>query len=287
MILIGFIYGKVYKTLDIEVFGKIATWLMAPVVTFAFMNEKVPELSVLIRYSVGFFLMVVISFLSARLHSKDRDIIFTGNVYVNSGYLGYPVLMALWGEDALALGVVYTFANVMFGSTMLPAMIRGKVELKNAFRLPFLYAMILGWLLGLAGVSYRTMPRMVLTSFVWLREMAIPFLLLQVGLSMSRLELNKSDLRLYSLVSVERLLLIPTFMLFFTVLFARMGQMENLEAKVFVLESAMPIGVNSVLFVSVFRKEAVPKAGVSVAVTTLFSLLTLPLWAFLLDRLFS
>jgi len=280
MMFIGYIYGKIFKD-DISIFNKIATWLMAPVVTFAFMNDYVPSTSILIRYGIGFTVMFLLSFGLSRIHKEDREIFFTGNVYVNSGYLGYPVLLALWGEEALALGVVYSFVNVFFGSTFLPALIRGKFELKNILRLPFLYAIVLGWGLGVIGVSYKQLPVGLLTAFNWLRDMAIPFLLLQVGLGISKIELKVSSIKDYAQISFERLVLIPILMFPIVFLFSPM------EAKAFLLECAMPIGVNSVVVIGAFKRELVPKAGMTVAITTLFSLLTLPVWAYVIEKVFG
>ena len=281
MIFVGYIYGRIFKDKDINIVNDIATWLMAPLVTFTFTNDYVPSIDVLLKFGGGFAILFVVSFLISRLHKKDRELFFTGNVYVNSGYLGYPVLLALWGEEALALGVVYSFVNVLFGSTFLPAMIRGRFEWKNVVKLPFIYAIAAGWILGLMGISYKALPTGILTGFNWLRDMAIPFLLLQVGLSISKISFEKSDLAHYLILCAERLVLIPLIMVAFSLI------LKPFEAKVFVLESAMPIGVNSVVVINTFKKEDTPKAGVTVALSTLLSLFTLPMWAYVLEKIFG
>lgn len=281
MIFVGYIYGRIFKDKDINIVNDIATWLMAPLVTFTFTNDYVPSIDVLLKFGGGFAILFVVSFLISRLHKKDRELFFTGNVYVNSGYLGYPVLLALWGEKALALGVVYSFVNVLFGSTFLPAMIRGRFEWKNVLKLPFVYAIAAGWILGLMGISYKALPTGILTGFNWLRDMAIPFLLLQVGLSISKISFEKSDLAHYLILCAERLVLIPLIMVAFSLI------LKPFEAKVFILESAMPIGVNSVVVINTFKKEDTPKAGVTVALSTLLSLFTLPIWAYVLEKIFG
>jgi len=281
MIFVGYIYGRIFKDKDINIVNDIATWLMAPLVTFTFTNDYVPSIDVLLKFGGGFAILFVVSFLISRLHKKDRELFFTGNVYVNSGYLGYPVLLALWGEEALALGVVYSFVNVLFGSTFLPAMIRGRFEWKNVVKLPFVYAIAAGWILGLMGISYKALPTGILTGFNWLKDMAIPFLLLQVGLSISKISFEKSDLAHYLILCAERLVLIPLIMVAFSLI------LKPFEAKVFILESAMPIGVNSVVVINTFKKEDTPKAGVTVALSTLLSLFTLPIWAYVLEKIFG
>lgn len=49
----------------------------------------------------------------------------------------------------------------------------------------------------------------------------------------------------------------------------------------------MPIGVNSVVVINTFKKEDTPKAGVTVALSTLLSLFTLPMWAYVLEKIFG
>lgn len=281
MMFVGLTYGKIFSKSDTELFNKIATWLMAPVITFAFINDYVPNVEILLRYTLGFSILFFVSYIISKFHRRHKEVFFTGNVYVNSGYLGYPVLMALWGEEALALGVVYSFVNVLFGSTFLPSLISGKAQLKNAFKLPFIYAILLGWVLGVFNVSYKQLPTGILIGFNWIKDMAIPFLLLQVGISISRIELDWSDAKDYGVLSFERLVLVPFVMLLFSLFLA------PFEAKVFVLESAMPIGVNSIVVINTFRKEDTSKAGVTVALTTLLSLITLPIWAVILDKIFG
>ncbi|MDM7320417.1 MAG: transporter, partial [Fervidobacterium sp.] len=121
----------------------------------------------------------------------------------------------------------------------------------------------------------------VITAFTWLNELPIPFVLLPVGLGIARIKCETSTLKGYSFVVVERILLIPLMLLPIAFIF------EPLEAKVFLLECAMPIGVNSVVVIGAFKKELVPKAGMTVALTTLFSLVTLPFWAYVIERIFG
>jgi len=77
------------------------------------------------------------------------------------------------------------------------------------------------------------------------------------------------------------LVLIPLIMVAFALI------LKPFEAKVFILESAMPIGVNSVVVINTFKKEDTPKAGVTVALSTLLSLFTLPIWAYVLEKIFG
>ncbi len=284
LMFVGFIYGKIFKD-DLSLFTKIATWLMAPVVTFTFINNYVPNPSDLVVYAIGLFLTFIVSLFISKLHGNDSDLAFISNMYVNSGYLGYPVLLALWGEKALALGVVYSFLNVLYGSTLIPIFITGKLQIKNLFKLPFIYALILGWGLGVFGLNYKSLPTSLVTVVNNISNMAIPFLLLQIGISISRLDFkNSKGFTKYLTITFEKLIILP--LVFVPMSLVLKNLFEPLQIKTFILETAMPIALNTTVVIASFRKEKLDEMSLLVAITTIFSVITLPFWAFVLDKLF-
>ncbi|QTA38954.1 AEC family transporter [Thermosipho ferrireducens] len=279
IILIGFIFGKIFPY-DLKIVSKTALWLMATIVTFTFINDYTPTLSQLKDYGIGMIILFFISLLITYF-SKEKDIFLVSSVYVNSGYLGYPVLYSLWGERAMAYGVIYSLMNILIGSLLLPIFIGKKVNFKNILKLPYFYTLIVAFILGHLGISYRSIPEPLLNSLLMLKDSAIPFLLLFVGLSLSRIKFSKGSMLTISLSSLLRLIIIPVFGLIFSQVYKMHGEF----GKVFVLESAMPVAVNSVILMDALGGDT-PSMSLSVAVTTLLSIITLPIWAFVLEQIF-
>lgn len=60
--------------------------------------------------------------------------------------------------------------------------------------------------------------------------------------------------------------------------------MDNEFARVFVLESAMPTAINSVILIDAITGDA-SKISLTVAITTLLSAFTIPVWIIVLERI--
>ncbi|SHH22501.1 AEC family transporter [Thermosipho atlanticus] len=280
IILIGFIYGKIFP-FDLKIISRIALWLMATVIAFTFINDYPPSFSNLKNYGIGILLIFLVSLIISRFSKNNKDVILTSGIYVNSGYLGYPILFSLWGEKAMSYGVVYSVMNIIIASIILPIFIGVKVNIKNVLKLPYVYTIIIAYILGINGINYKMLPNLFLETILMIKNSAIPFLLLFVGLSLSKIKLEKSSLMAVSFSTILRLLIIPAFSLTYVYFY----KMDFELSKVFVLESAMPVAVNSVLLIDNLGGNT-SLTSLSVFVTTILSIFTIPIWAYILDRLY-
>ncbi|MBO8140153.1 MAG: AEC family transporter [Thermosipho sp. (in: Bacteria)] len=280
LILIGYIFGRIFP-FDIKIVSKISLWLLATTVAFTFINDYPPSLINLKDYGIGVLLVFLISFLFSRFSKTNRDVILTSGTYVNSGYLGYPILFSLWGEKAMSYGVIYAALNTIVASIFLPIFIGEKVNVKNVLKLPYIYTILAAYILGINGISYKMLPKPLFETVLMIKNSAIPFLLLFVGLSLSRIKFEKSSLKdaLYS--TVLRLVIVPVFSLVFIFIY----NMDSELSKVFVLESSMPTAVNSVLLIDALNGNT-SLISFTVFTTTLLSVITIPIWAFLLENIF-
>lgn len=86
--------------------SKVAIWVMVPTVTFTFINEYTPSFQLLENSDLEWLLFCYLLSLFQTLQG-EKEVIHVTAVTANVGYLGYPILLSLWGEEALSLGVVY------------------------------------------------------------------------------------------------------------------------------------------------------------------------------------
>lgn len=282
VIFVGYLVGKVFSPDPVGLAGRVAAWVMVPVVTFTFLNEYTPSFTQLRDFGLGVAVIFLFFYFFSRLFKEKRDIVLVSSVAANVGYLGYPILLALWGEKALALGVVYAALNIIMFSTVLPVFLGEKASFKNLFSLPYIYALSAGFLTGRLGWSYKELPPFLLNAITMLRSSAIPYLLLYVGLSMSKVKFEKGVTKFGFLVTVSKLILAPAVALLFALLYG----LEGVVGKVFVLETAMPVAINTVVIVSALRGDA-ETVGFGVAITTFFAMFTLPLWVIILELIFA
>lgn len=282
IILIGYTLGKVFSEETMGLASKVAIWVMVPTVTFTFINEYTPSFSTLGEFGLGVAIIFVIFYLYSRLFKEKKEVIHVTAVTANVGYLGYPILLSLWGEEALSLGVVYATLNIIMFSAVLPMFLGEKVNIKNLFRLPYVYALIAGFLTGKLGWSFRELPEWLVNAILMLKQSAIPYLLLYVGLSVSKLKLGRHLSKIGGIIVVNKLFLAPLIALVFALIYG----LEGLTAKVFVLETAMPAAVNAAVLTSALGGDS-ETVGYGVTLTTFFAIFTLPVWAVILERIFS
>ncbi|MDK2886485.1 MAG: malate permease [Thermosipho sp. (in: thermotogales)] len=280
LILIGYVFGKIFP-FDIKIVSKISLWLLATTIAFTFINDYPPSLANLKDYGIGILIVFFISYLFSRFSKTNREVILTSGTYVNSGYLGYPILFSLWGEKAMSFGVIYAALNTIVASLFLPIFIGDKVNFKNIFKLPYIYVITIAYVLGINGISYKMLPNPIFETIVMIKNSAIPILLLFVGLSLSRIKFEKSSFKDAFYSTILRLIVIPIFSLIFVYFY----KMDSELSKVFVLESSMPTAVNSVLLIDALNGNT-SLISFTVLTTTLFSIITIPIWAMILDKLF-
>ncbi|WP_233119547.1 AEC family transporter [Thermosipho affectus] len=253
---------------------------MANTLTFTFINDYPPSLSQLKTYGSGIIILFIIFYFISLPFKENKSLLFTNSVYINTGYLGYPILLSVWGEKALSYGVIYSVINMILGSIFVPMFLDKKISLKNTFKLPYIYVIILAYILSLLGINYRNFPKPILETILLLKNAAIPVLLLFVGLSLSKITIKKINHKLLLSTTLIRLFIYPFFALIYVIIF----HMEKNLGKVFILESAMPTAINSVILIDALTGDS-SDISLTVAITTLFSAFTIPVWVFLIEKI--
>ncbi|MFL6586474.1 MAG: AEC family transporter [Luteimonas sp.] len=201
----------------------------------------------------------------------------------NSSFIGYPMVAALLGEDAVAYAVVYdqfgTFVLLStFGLTIL-ARYSGDTPpgardiARRIVRFPPVWALLFGLTLMPA-----TPPAWIASALENLAGALLPLVMLAVGLSI-QLRMPRDEIRPLATGLVLKLLVLPAIALPLSLLFGMSGTM--LQANV--LESAMPSMITAAAL-AIAQGLAPRLAAALVGYGILLSLVTLPAWAWVLDR---
>ena len=276
----GFLVGKIFKGKD-EIFSKVTLWIFSSVITFTFMNDNPPALQTLGKYFWGFLAIMAYNVVLFRLIFKkgDSDVYFLTSLFGNTGYLGYPVLGAAFGDRGIAYGVIYSFVSVSLVNTIGIALLMKDIKkgIDNLLKLPFVYSIALGMVLGYLGMNWRNFPTPFSMAIGDIKKAAIPVIMVFLGYSLSKVKLSKENLKVMTLASVHRLFAVP--MIAFLV--SKFIGMEGLEKIVFVVESAMPTAMNVVVISAALKKKPDLMSSV-VALSTALSAFTLSLWIFLM-----
>lgn len=201
--------------------------------------------------------------------------------YSNNVIVGMPVALMVLGEQVLPIIflVVSLHSALLFGLTSILAtndkQFNWRLFLKQTFYNPFLIAIMSGFTLNLLGLK---LPSFINDSLLLLGRPAITLALFLLGASLAFYHI-RSEIKFILSASVLKLVLLPALTFVGCQL---LWQFQPIITATLVILSASPTGVNAYLIAKQQEKHQETVAGV-VVVTTLLSIVTLPLWLWLLS----
>jgi malate permease and related proteins len=285
---VGFAAGKA-KTLD-EAGGKAISRLLVNFVLPALIVQSMQRpFSAALRDQA--FTILGISFLAYALafplawllvkalksRGAERGALAFGAIFSNCAFMGFPVIEAILGKDAIFSASV---ANIPFqllafslGPFILAKSAGTAVRLGiSSFVTPAAVASVIGFALFIGGV---TLPKPLGSALSLLGDMTTPLSMVLIGSIVSRMDFRAviARPRIYA-TSLYRLALFPCGL--YALLFA-LGFRGTLLSLPVIL-AAMPVAANSAILAKAYGGDA-ETASSLVLVSTLLSLFTIPLLA--------
>jgi malate permease and related proteins len=204
------------------------------------------------------------------LAKLDQRTWLPSQMFPNVGNMGLPLCLLAFGQEGLALGMTYFMVNTVFGFTIGMMITSGKVSVKELFKNPTFYSVLITLLFLFTG----TKPwAWVQNTTKLLGNFTIPLMLIAMGVSLAR----------FQITSIKRSLLIAVLRLGMGfavgVLIAKALGLTGVARGVTIMQSAMPVAVFSYLFAVRYNRSPEEVAG-TVLISTVLSFLSLPalLW---------
>lgn len=231
-------------------------------------------------YAVAIILMKL---LSDRLPfgEKKKRIFITMTVFQNTGFVGFPLMQALFGSQGLLLAVVFNMAYNLFMFSYGIQLLSGeKADVKKFILNPVSIASVIAIIIFVSPFRF---PAFVAAPIADIGSMTIPISMMIIGASLALIPLRSllSDWGAY-LVSSIRLVALPGLVLL-AMLFL---PIDPITKSVIVLMSALPCGSMNVMFSEKYDCE--PEfAAKTVVQSMLLMIITLPIMIFLCSRIFT
>lgn len=240
---------------------------------------------ILLLCALIFAALFVISVPAAKLirltKSKQYLVIFM-LLFGNTGFIGIPVIKALYGDGALFFAAIVELINdiLLFTVGILLIQLSAGVNIKMNFKQflsPGLIGVIIGLVLFLLDIR---LPSLLAGSIEMIGNATTPLTMFVIGFQVAGLKIKEvvGDWQVYAVLAL-RLLAVPVVALLIVKLFA--GDFSLLE-KVLVISFAMPAAAVSAIFSQQYHGE-IAFATKSVLLSTVFSLLTIPIFAIILE----
>ncbi|WP_298020407.1 AEC family transporter [uncultured Dysosmobacter sp.] len=199
-----------------------------------------------------------------------------GLVFSNLGFIGYPVVISLFGADKLFYAVILQLPFNMLSYTLGPLMLAGAKQFRwKQFLSPSIIASVIALTIALTGVR---VPAQIGDLMNFVGDLTVPLSLLVVGSLLAGLPDMQalSAFRFWAL-SVLRLLVLPVLLW----LILRQMDVDPVVQGIAVIEMAMPVAVNGSMLCLEYGGDTETMAQV-IFITTLLSIVTIPLVAMVL-----
>ncbi len=237
--------------------------------------------------TIGFFIIGQIGHVIVGRGSSGRLVRF-GTTFCNYTYFGMSVMEALFGANGLFLYnifcipiriVIYFFASINFSGS------NERKSFKEVLRLlitPPTVAVIIGLVLYLCNIA---LPDFLYELMDSVGSTSSPLGMILCGLSLAHIDLKDTFYYPKAFVTVAfRCLIAPTL----TLLVLYLTQIDPEYIKIAVVYSALPVAAMTTSYIITYEKDehAVRESAVALLVSTLLSIATLPIFTYLLEKLF-
>ena len=212
----------------------------------------------------------------AKFFAKDGYLkkIYTYSFAVaNFSFMGNAVVLGVFGEKVLFDYMIFTLPLNLYvysigTASLIPTEKGGKLSVKT-FVNPIFIALILGAVCGLLSVP---LPKFITTAISSAGACMSPLAMLLTGFVIGEYSLKTlaSDKKVY-LASVIRLIILPSA--FMAVLLLLKTDKDII--RVALCATAMPLGLNTVVFPAAYGGDTTPGAGMAL-VSHLISIITIP-----------
>jgi malate permease and related proteins len=275
----GIITTKVSKGLT-DILLEIALPCMI-VSSFAFSYDNTIKSNVLrtVYYSVAAYIIIIaVSYiLTFPIKKERRTILHFANVFTNTGYIGFPILNAVYGAEAVIYGSIFNMFFVLFLWTYGILLFKGSIEkgelgreILKALLNPSVIAVYIGVLMMIFNFK---LPSAITTSINSIGNMTGPISMIIVGAMCPNIQVKEHlrDWTLYYGIA-SKLILIPALLICMSLLINDSPIVLN---SVIILASMPPAAMTSIFAESYNIKK--DYATIVVVAATLISIVTLPL----------
>lgn len=259
--------------------SSLLLFIVNPIVIFMgfqidYTKEMFEKLWISILFAIIIHIIaIVISYIFIRKKVKDFEIERISAIYSNCGFIGIPIINALFGQEGVFYLASYIAVFNLFLWTQGYILMTGKANKKavlNGILSPCVIAAILGILCFCFKIRFFKEAEEALNHIT---NMNTPLAMIVAGITMAQSDILKAlkNLRLY-FVCLLKLFIIPLVCVFVLKLF----KFDNVLTMTSIILAACPIGASGTMFAIRYNKNAIYCAELYTA-STILSAISLPI----------
>ena len=285
-IVLGFIAKKRFKEqIDEKTLILLSLYFLQPILTFWGLTQAKLSINLLLTpvyYLIAIFITLVFSiFISKKIikDSKEQSIFIAASLIGNTGNLGIPLGLALFGEASVAYTSIINIANIFFVYTIgiyfyAKEQFDIKGSLKQILTIPILWVAIFAlW------YNYMEFPiNTQMQKFLQMGAYAtIVIQLIIFGIYLANIQIKQIDYKFSGKIIAIKHILLPIVGFFVVWYF----DVDKFIATILLLELMVPLAVNNVNLSALYNCKPYKTTEV-VFVTTLFFILFIYFYLYIL-----
>ena len=255
--------------------------------------EKTPEVTegmqiVLVAALAYYILSLILMRLTSKklpFEDKEQRVFVTMTVFANTGFVGFPLMSALYGNAGLLMAVVFNLAYNLFMYTYGIHLLSGKTgSIRSILTNPVNIASVLAILIFASPFRF---PSYVSGPIDLIAAMTVPLSMIIIGSNLAAMPFYKvvTDPKSY-LISFVRLILLPGLVLAGMYIAFRSVSMASATAAVAVLMCALPCGSMNVILSE--KYDCAPEFAARATVQSMLLCMgSLPLFVFICTKIFG
>tara|TARA_R110002167_G_scaffold100794_1_gene262742 strand:- start:60326 stop:61207 length:882 start_codon:yes stop_codon:yes gene_type:complete len=268
---VGYIWVRLGFEYRVEFVTRLTMTLSVPCLIFVALMTAQIDPTALAALSIASFvayaIVSVVFIVVLKLRGLPFSTYLAPLVFGNTGNLGLPLALFAFGEAGLSYAVVVFAVMAILSFTIGVWVVSGGGSLMRVVKEPIVAATVLGALFLWQGWST---PVFLTNALELIGQMAIPIMLITLGVAVARLETRDMGQAVW--LSVLKALVCAAAAWFA----ARWMGLAPIPTAVLIVQISTPVAVTSYLLAEKYGAEAQPVAGMVVA-STILSVITLPL----------
>ncbi|MES9975209.1 MAG: AEC family transporter [Candidatus Thiodiazotropha sp.] len=188
--LLGYIYGRLCGS-DILSVNRINMQLFVPALLFYVLSEKIPDTQEWKTIAWGALMIIIVSgivsFPLSRLLGMRPRVLLPSMMFSNAGNLGLPLAALAFGDQLLPLAVVAFVVSISLHFSLGIWLVSGRIHPTELLRNPVFLATLAGVMAN--AFDWHT-PSILMPGLVMLSEVAIPLMLVSLGVRLIHIELR-------------------------------------------------------------------------------------------------
>ena len=277
-ILIGYIAKKTFTSkIDEKTLILISVYFLQPILIFWGLTRTSIDYNLIIAPAIYIvtitFTLLILIFISKYTFNdqKDKSIFIATSLIGNTGNLGIPLGIAIFGEQSIPYTSIINIANIFFIYTVGVYLFAKdsftfKQSLQSIIKIPILWFALLALLFNYNNFEINLQIDNALEMGAYA---TIVLQLIIFGIYLAKINIKEQDYKLTFLTSSAKLILLPIIGILFSLVFA----LDTYAASILIMSLATPLAVNNVNNAALFNCKPYAVTNIVLFSTVAFLLL--------------